>query len=64
MVSTPLFPEQVEFEEAVLAHNPMLKKEYWDLTNHERLTHLATRKYMTKIYYEDTGVTLFSVSNN
>jgi len=31
--------------------------EDWDLLDHERFPHLATSKYMTKIYYEEMGVT-------
>lgn len=57
-VSTPLLPKQVEFEGTTLAHIPMLKMEDWDLADHERFPHLVTNKYMTKCYYEETGVTL------
>lgn len=56
-VSTPLLPKQVEFEGTPLVHIPILKMEGWDLVDHEWFLHLATSKYMTKIYYEETRVT-------
>lgn len=52
-----LFPEEVVFEGALLARIPVLKLEDWDLSNHEKFLHFTTNKYMTKIYYEETGVT-------
>jgi len=57
LVLTPLLLEQVEFEGTTLAWIAMLKMEDWDLTNHERFPHFATKKYMMKIYYEETRVT-------
>jgi len=33
------------------------KMEDWDLVDHDKFPHLATNKYMTKIYYEEIGVT-------
>lgn len=57
IVSTPLFPKHVEFEGTVLKHIIVLKMEDWDLTHHERFPHLAIRKYMKNIFYEETGVT-------
>lgn len=55
-VLTPLLPEHVEFEGTVLARIPVLEMEDWDLVDHKRFLHLATRKYMNNIYYEETGV--------
>lgn len=37
----------------------MLKLEDWDLTDHEKFPRLAIHKYMTKIYYEEMGLTQF-----
>jgi len=44
MISTPLLPEQVEFEGPPLVHVPVLKMEDWELVDHERFLHLATSK--------------------
>lgn len=52
MVPTPLLPEEVIFKGALLAHIPILKMEDWDLIDHEKFPHLATNKYMMKIYYQ------------
>jgi len=46
----------VVFEGALLAHIPVLKLKDLDVVDHEKLPHLATNKYMTKIYYEETRV--------
>lgn len=56
-VSTPLLLEQVEFEGTILARIIVLKMEERDLVDHEGFPDLATRKYMTTIYYEETRVT-------
>lgn len=54
--STLLLPEKVPFEGALLGHIPALKMEDWDLVDNEKFLHLATNKYLAKIYYEGTGV--------
>lgn len=36
---------------------PLLKLEDWDIADHEKFPHLATNKYVTKIYYEEAGFT-------
>lgn len=57
MYSTPLLPDEVVFAGALLVHIIVLTLEDWDLINHAKFPHLATNKYMTKIYYEENGVT-------
>ena len=57
MVSTPLLLKELVFEGMLLARILVLKLEDWYLVDHERVPHLATNKYMTKIYYEKTQVT-------
>lgn len=56
MVFMPLLPKVV-FECMLLAHISVLKMEDWDLIDHEKFPHLATNKYMTNVYYEETRVT-------
>lgn len=57
MISMPLLLKKVVFEGTLLTRIYVLKLEDWDLTDHEKFPHLATNKYMTKIYCEETGVT-------
>lgn len=59
LVSTTLLPEQVVFEGPRLAGILLLKMEDWYLAGHTNYPHLKTHKYMKKIYYEDTGITIF-----
>lgn len=56
-ISTPLLQDQVTFEGPKLAHMPMLKLEDWDIVDQEKFPHMVTHQYMTKIYYDDAGVT-------
>lgn len=57
MVFMPLLLEEVVFEGVLLMHILVFKLEDWDLADHEKFPHLATNKYMTKIYNEETGFT-------
>jgi len=56
MVSTPLLPKNVVFEGTLLGCIPMLKMEDWDLADHEKFPQLVLKKYLVKIYYEETRV--------
>jgi len=41
MVSTPMLPEKVVFEGALLGHITTLKVEDWDLTDRDEFPHLV-----------------------
>lgn len=45
-------------EGALLGHILTLKLEDWDLGDHEKFPQLAPNKYLSKIYYEETRVTI------
>lgn len=57
VVSTPLLSEHVTFEGPRLVCIIVLKMGDRDLVYHEIFLHLMTHKYMTKIYYDEIGVT-------
>jgi len=52
----PLLLEQVPFEGPQFARIPFLKMEDWDLADYAKFQHLATNKYMWKVYYKEIGV--------
>jgi len=35
--------------------------EDWDLADHAKFLHLATEKYMRRVYYEETGVIVLEI---
>ena len=54
-ISTLLLLKEVVFEGVLLACILVLKLEDRYLIDHDKFPHLATNKYMTKIYYEETS---------
>jgi len=57
-ISTPLLPEKVPFEGRRLMRITLLEMENWDLTDEAKFPHLVTVKYLRKVYYIETGVTM------
>lgn len=58
IISTSLLPEQVPFEGSWIVCFPLLRMEDWDLTDHTKFPYLAMDKYMKRVYYEETCVTM------
>lgn len=54
---TSLLPNKIAFEGTHLAYVPHLKLEDFDLADMEHFPHLATDKFMHRVFYKDTGVT-------
>lgn len=57
LLKMPLLPQSITYEGPRLVWIPHLKMEDWDLVDHERFPHLATKNYMKQVYYKEFGVT-------
>lgn len=57
LIHTPLLPEHIPFEGSRIVHVPLLKREDWDLDDHEKFPHLEIETYMRHVYYLDSSVT-------
>lgn len=57
-ISMPLLPEQDPFKGLQLTRIPLIKMEDLDLAYDSNFPHLATEKYIRRVYYEETSVTM------
>lgn len=56
-LQTPLLLDKIIFDSSHLARMPLLKLEDWDLADHEKFPHLATKQVMCRIIDTNTGIT-------
>lgn len=56
-VFTPLIPNEVPVEGALLGQVPFLNREDCDLGEHSKFLQLEPSKYLKSVYYEEAGFT-------